>query len=128
MSNLRFPKKEKLAHRKLWDAVFSEGSRLKEFPLRLYYLRIPLPEKVPFQVGFAVPAKRFRRAVDRNRIRRLIREAYRLEKPVLFNNTMGGYAFVILYLGKDIPDFQGVREAMKMLIQKFIDHEKNAED
>ena len=128
MSALRFPKKEKLTHRKLWDAIFSGGSRLKEYPFRLYFLKTPLPGKAPVQVGFAVPARKFRRAVDRNRIKRLMREAYRLEKPVLFNNTIGGYAFVILYLGKDVPDFQGTRRAMKKLIEKFIDHEKNTED
>ena len=128
MSQLRFPKKEKLAHRKLWDAVFSGGRRIKEYPLRLYYLKTPLPEKVSFQAGFAVPAKKFRRAVDRNRIKRLMREAYRLEKHLLFNNTMGGYAFVILYIGKDIPDFQSTCKALKILIEKFIEHEKNVED
>lgn len=127
MPSYRFPKKERLSSKKLWEKVFSEGSRLKAFPLVLQYCRCPLPENVPAQVGFAVPKKSFKKAVDRNRIKRLMREAYRMEKPGVFNNIEGGYAFVFLYLGKEIPDYSDISRAIKKLLKNFNEHEEAVE-
>jgi ribonuclease P protein component len=127
MPAYRFPKKERLCSKKLWEAVFRKGARLKAFPLVLQYCKCPLPENVPVQVGFAVPKKSFKKAVDRNRIKRLMREAYRLEKPGLFNNIEGSYAFVFLYLGKEIPVFSDVSHAVKTLLKNFNANEEVVE-
>ena len=127
MPSYRFPKKEKLSSKKLWETVFGRGARLKTFPLVLQYSRCPLPENVPVQAGFAVPKKSFRKAVDRNRIKRLMREAYRLEKPELFNNIEGTYAFVFLYLGKEIPVFSDISHAVKTLLKNFNANEEVVE-
>jgi ribonuclease P protein component len=127
MPSYRFPKKERLSGKKLWEAVFNGGTRLKAFPLALQYKRSPLPEKVPVQVGFAVPKKSFKKAVERNRIKRLMREAYRLEKPELFNNIEGSYAFVFLYLGKEMPGFSDISVALKTLLKNFNAHEEAVE-
>ena len=128
MVSFRFPKREKLAHRKLWEEVFRKGRTVKAYPLLLYYLETPLPEPVPFQAGFAVPKRSFRKAVQRNRIKRLMREAFRLEKPGTFNNTKGSFAFVILYIGREMPDFEGVSKATNILLKKFDSHEAVTQD
>lgn len=124
MVSFGFPKNERLSRRTLWELVFEEGKQLKAYPLLLYYLKTPLPEPVAAQAGFAVPKRAFRKAVARNRIRRLMREAYRLEKQVVFNNSFGPYAFVFLYLGKEMPDFQQISGAMKTLLKKIVTHEE----
>ncbi len=124
MATFGFPKKERLTRVKLWEAVFREGGQIKAYPLLLYYLKTPLPEAVPAQAGFAVPKRAFRKAVARNRIKRLMREAYRLEKPGVFNNSFGPYALVFLYLGKETPDFLQISGAMKTLLKKIVPHEE----
>jgi ribonuclease P protein component len=128
MPSYRFPKKERLSRKKLWEAVFEEGARLKSFPLLLFYLNTPLPEDITIQAGFSVPKRTFRSAVDRNRIKRLMKEAYRLEKPLIFNNMQGTYAFVFLYLGKEMPDYTDISRAMEKLLQKFKQHEEASEN
>lgn len=128
MSRQRFPKKEKLTHKRLWESVFQHGVRLKAYPLILIFREASLPGAVREQAGFAAPKRHFPKAVDRNRIKRILREAYRLEKSAALNSTKGSYAIVIVYIGKGLPDFQEVRKATKSLLQKIADYEEYAED
>jgi ribonuclease P protein component len=67
-----------------------------------------------------VSGKVFKKAVDRNRIKRLMRECYRLNKSVVFNNLEGRFAFLFLYLGKDMPTFIEIDAAMKAILRKLI--------
>ena len=115
-----FPKKEKLKGRKRFDQLFAEGKSVTSFPLKLIYLETSLPENVKIQAGVTVSKKKFKRAVDRNRIKRLLREAYRLNKHLVFNNSDSSFAFVFLYLGKEIPSFVEVDKAMKDILAKFL--------
>ncbi|MFS4455374.1 ribonuclease P protein component [Maribacter sp. 2304DJ31-5] len=114
-----YPKKEKLKSKKLIEKLFSEGKSVSIYPIKLIYLPTMLPEEVKVQCGVAVAKKNFKSAVQRNRIKRLLREAYRLNKAVVFNNTKGKFAFLFLYLGKEIPSFKGLEPKMKLLLEKF---------
>ena len=114
-----FPKNERLKSKKLIELVFQDGKNLKQFPLKLIYLKADLPEDVKCQVAMAVPKKRIRQAVKRNRIKRLMREAYRLNREPIFNKIVGNYALLILYLGKESPEYREVERAMKTLLLKF---------
>ena len=118
-----FPKKEKLKSRKLIEQLFKEGKNITNFPLKLIYLNTVFEDEVKIKTGVIAPKKNFKNAVQRNRIKRLLREAYRLNKPLVFNNIEGSFAFMILYLGKEIPNHQLVDEKMKGLLTKF--HEKS---
>ncbi len=115
-----FPKKERLKSKKLLEQVFEEGKSIKRFPLKLIYLKTPLPEAVSFQAAMAVPKKRVRLAVKRNRIKRLMREAYRLQKGVIFNKAVGNFALLFLYLGKESPEYQEIDSTMKVLLDLFL--------
>ena len=95
------------------------GKSIKIYPLKLIYLETELPENVPVQAAAAVGKRSFKSAVKRNRIKRLIREAYRLNKGDIFNNIERKYAFLILYLGTDLPSFEMVNQAMSDLLEKF---------
>ena len=116
-----FPKKEKLKSKKLIEQLFSEGKSVTAFPLRLIYLKTPLIYDVKAQTGVSVSKRHFKRAVDRNRIKRLMREAYRLNKAYYFNNITAQYAFMILYIGKEKPKFIDVDSKTKLLFDKFLD-------
>ncbi len=115
-----FPKKERLKSKKLLEQVFEEGKSIKRFPLKLIYLKTPLPEAVSFQAAMAVPKKKVRLAVDRNRIKRLMREAYRHHKGDIFNKAVGNFALLFLYLGKESPEFREIEGAMKVLLELFL--------
>ncbi|MBT8395164.1 MAG: ribonuclease P protein component, partial [Bacteroidia bacterium] len=71
-------------------------------------------------VGVSVSKKKFKRAVDRNRIKRLIRETNRLNKKMLIDNNVSGYAFMILYIGDDVPDYKLLNIKTKELFTKFL--------
>jgi ribonuclease P protein component len=118
---LRFPKAERLKSRKQIDQLFSGGKAFSVFPVRTIYQFAP-GEKGSLQVGVTASKKHFKRAVDRNRIKRLLREAYRLQKEDLFvqvktlNKT--GFLFFI-YTDKTIADFETVKTAMGKSLQRL---------
>lgn len=114
-----FPKKEKLKSKKLIDQLFAEGRSVSNFPIKLIYLKTELPYDVPIQAGVTVPKKNFKSAVARNRIKRLLRESYRLNKHLVFNNSKGAFAFLFLYLGKEMPDYALVDEHLQAVLHKF---------
>lgn len=116
-----FPQKEKLKSKKLIDKLFVEGRSVSSYPVKLIFLKSELPVPVKFQAGMAVPKKKFKSAVSRNRIKRLLREAYRLNKHQVFNNSDGSFAFLFLYIGKEIPQYPEVEKAMKSVLRKFLE-------
>ena len=83
-----YRKKERMVSRKLIETLFSGGSSLSmaAFPLRVVYSKTERPSgEAPVQLLISVPKKRFKHAVDRNRVKRQIREAYRLHKQLLYD-------------------------------------------
>ena len=125
--SFRFPKKEKLKSRKLIELLFTEGSAITRFPLRLLYLEKELPKDTQVQAAVTVSRKAFRNAVSRNRIKRLMRESYRLNKALVFNNIEGNFAFLFLYLGKEMPTFKEVERTMQSLLKNFIARKNDEE-
>jgi len=115
-----FQKKEKLKSRKIIEQLFAEGSSIKAKNVKLLFLKTELSDNVPFRVGVTVPKKNFKSAVKRNRIKRLMRECYRLNKPELFNNSKGNFAFLFLYLGKEMPDSHAIESNVQAILQKFL--------
>ena len=125
-----FPKAEHLKSRKLIGQLFREGKSFHVFPLKVYYLFAEKKEQ-DLQAGFVVPGKLFKKAVHRNRIKRLMREAYRLEKGELEQNLQNKerqLAVFFVYTGRELPLFPGVSGCMRSVIRKLIRtvHEKTA--
>ena len=121
---LTYNKSEKLKSEKLITKLFSEGKSVSAYPLRLVYLETTFSETVSLKTGVSVPKRNFKRAVDRIRIKRVMREAYRLNKHLVFNNITTPFAFMILYIGKEKPSYNEVETATKKLFDKFLNKKK----
>jgi ribonuclease P protein component len=125
--NYTFKAQERLKSTKQISKLFSSGKSLSSYPLKLIYT--PLEEKdfsslqemqdVKVKFGVSVSKRRFKTAVSRNRVKRLIREAYRLEKPYLYQKIKRPYAFMIIYLSDEILPFAEVQKKMSKLLEKF---------
>ena len=114
-----YSRKEKLKSKKLIEKMFVEGRSITVYPLRLVYLKTVFTDGVNIKTGVSVSKRHFKSAVDRNRIKRLIREAYRLNKPIYFNNFSTQCAFMILYIGNEKPTLKYIETKMNLLFNKF---------
>ncbi|AWX44475.1 Ribonuclease P [Flagellimonas maritima] len=120
-----FSKKEKLKNKKLFEELFIGGKGISAFPVKLLYVRTQFDDGPHIKVGVVAPKKKFKSAVKRNRIKRLLREAYRLNKHLVFNNIEGDFAFLFLYLGKQMPTFEEVDTSIKQLLKGFLKKESH---
>ncbi|MCC1483434.1 ribonuclease P protein component [Winogradskyella immobilis] len=114
-----YPKKEKLKSKKLIEQLFTEGRSISIYPIRLIYLKTDDKDAVLLKTGVSVSKRLHKKAVTRNRIKRLLREAYRLNKNTYFNKNTTPYTFMFLYIGKEETDFKTLDRKMKLLLEKF---------
>lgn len=119
MKLFSFSKRDKLKSKTVIDRLFLEGKSIVVYPLRLVYVSETFSDETHIKVAVSVSKKRHKKAVDRNRIKRLMREAYRLEKVHYFNKNKTGWAIMILYLGKEVPSQELISKTMQTLLKKF---------
>jgi ribonuclease P protein component len=124
-------RREKLKSRKRIERVFQEGKSLSLFPFKVWWLLQPgVPPKAdapsqvgPLQAGFGASSRYFKKAVDRNRIKRLSREAYRLQKQDLIRRLEEkGFCMAVffIYTGRELPDYATVSQKIGVVLQKLI--------
>ena len=118
---LSYNKSEKIKSEKLIDELFLKGKSISAYPLRLVFMETSFNEDVKVKAGVSVPKRNFKKAVDRIKIKRLIREAYRLNKTKVYNNITTQYAFMILYIGKDKPDYNLIESKTQKLLNSFLE-------
>ena len=118
-----FGKAYKLCSRKRIDSLFKEGKQLRAFPLSIYYLEAENSEKVPFQVVISAPKRQFKRAHDRNYVKRLIKEVLRKEKQPLEDLlTASGkqLALFLVYTNKEVLTYPELEKCVRKLIGKLL--------
>ncbi len=122
-------KQERLKSRKLIDQLFKEGKFFSVFPIRVVW-KYQQNTSGNLQGGFTVSTKHFKKAVHRNRIKRLMKEAYRLQKNDLQNDVDAvnkQLVIFLMYVGKDIPGYPLITEKINSILKRLqkIVHEEN---
>lgn len=119
-------KNERLKSRKQIEKLFAEGKSFVAGPFRVYYLIDEMinAQRSLFNVqfGIGVSSKNFKRSVDRNRIKRLTKEAWRLQKSVLketLRATTKQMNVFIIYTGKEVPGYNLIFEKVSLVIKKL---------
>jgi ribonuclease P protein component len=118
-----FRKEERLCSRKHLDLLFKSGSSFLLYPFRVSYLFVDHPADVQAQVVINVPKKRYKRAVDRNLLKRRIREAYRLNKQdklyIPLPTDRGLLLFSIQFVGKEKYEFAFIEKKLIATFSRF---------
>ncbi len=113
--DVSFKKKEHLKSQKIISSLFTNGQSKVIFPYRIVWRTCELPQPVPVQVAFSVPTRYFQTAVDRNRIKRQMRETYRAHKHQLLDNmsnTDQQLAVMIVFIAKNKRPFSLIQSKM----------------
>jgi len=121
-------KEERLKSRKQIEQLFDKGKSFVIAPFRIYFIvnsESPIQKgESRLKFGTGVSAKIFKKAVDRNRIKRLTREAWRLQKNEITekaSETQRQLNVFFIYTGKELPDFTTVKEKVAIALKKLAD-------
>jgi ribonuclease P protein component len=127
MMPLTFKKNERLCRRSLIGKLFDKGVSFFEFPFKIIYLHLDardsLPAEIPAQVLFIVPKRNHKKAVARNRIKRLMREAYRHNKADLYTALQSEnkqLMLVFIYTNREMPQYRQAERKIKQAIHRLI--------
>jgi len=116
-------KSERLKKRDHIERLFKQGDSIFEFPIKVYHLRIEDQESAsPLLFGVSVPKKKFKRAVDRNLLKRRIREAYRKHNSplkLLIDQREHQLLIMPVFLGNEIAEYGLIEGKIILLLQRL---------
>ena len=115
----KFTKAERLSSKKEITALFNEGKSFAISHIRVVYRFLPKQEERPNAILVSVPKKYFKHAVDRNLLKRRIREAYRLNKGLL-QSMPARVEFMLLYQKRRIATFAEIEEIVKKALERIL--------
>jgi ribonuclease P protein component len=118
--DFKYPKNQKLKSSKTIDSLFTKGKSVSKYPLRLVFVEQEIDENFDLKFGVSVSKKYFKKAVDRNYFKRVLRECYRLNKHILLDNLQKNYAVMFFYQTSEKLTYQEINEKTILLFEKFI--------
>lgn len=114
-------KTDRLKSRKSIDIMFTKGKSISNFPFRVLWMNVENEDGL--KAGFSASTKIFKKATDRNKIKRLMRESYRLQKndlDVQLSLTDKAINIFFIYTGKEIPKYDLIFERMGNILKRII--------
>lgn len=118
--NFTYPKNERLKSKTTIGLLFSEGKSVSKYPLRLVYCQAEENSEEKIKIGVSVSKKYFKKAVDRNYFKRVLRETYRLNKHLLWDNVQQPYSLMFFYQTKDRLTYEEINTKTVQLFEKFL--------
>lgn len=124
MKNFGLKKDERIYLREELQYLFKNADAFNTYPFRVLHCTTLQVETNPqfLKVGISVPKRRFKLAVDRNLLKRRVREAYRLNRNELkqeLNNNNNTLLFMLIYVGKEAESYQKIEEKIILILQKL---------
>ena len=124
-TNNTYSKQEKLKSRKALEQLFAKGKSFSVFPIKVFYTvsDVSVSDAALVQAGVGVSSRIFKKAHDRNKVKRLLREVYRTQKHPLYASMVAKQAQLnvfFLYIGKELPVFADLQIAMEKTLEKLI--------
>jgi ribonuclease P protein component len=119
-----YPREEKLKSQKIIELLFTSGSSVSKYPLRLVYVEIPENFEENFLFGVSVSKKYFKKATDRNYFKRVLREVYRKNQVTLKEITNKKMAYMFFYQTKDKLSYKEINEKTIQLFEKMSENFK----
>ncbi|WKK66056.1 ribonuclease P protein component [Lutimonas zeaxanthinifaciens] len=120
-----FRKDERLKKKNLISELFASGRSATVFPIKMIYLEYDHLSPFKIQAGVSVSKRNFKNAVQRNRIKRLMREAYRKNKSIIYNDAdTKKHIIMFIYQAKEEISFDLMDRKMNQLIRKFLTKQK----
>lgn len=117
--NFRLPKNERLHSQKLIKELFDKGSSFFLYPFKVIVLDISSEEKGTYQVLFSVSKKKIKKAVDRNLVKRRIKEAYRLNKSEILSHKDQNKLIGLIYVSSEIGSFQFIEQKIRQILSRI---------
>lgn len=123
MAAFTFRKEERLKRKKQIDRLFAAGKSFYLFPFKIFWLMAEEPQPAPAKVLIGVSRRSMRKAVNRNRAKRLIREAYRLQKNKLYQHLAERSLQVhigIIFTGHELLTFEQTEEKINLVVARLL--------
>lgn len=118
----KFPSNERIKSKLILEQVYNEGALIKAYPIKIKFLEIDALTDHTVQIVISIPKRIIKKATARNRIRRQLKEIYRLNKAQLvekYQTKNKGLALFLIYTGKESPTFGHLENKLKELISKL---------
>jgi ribonuclease P protein component len=115
-----FTVSERLKGKKLFDALFTSGQSVNKYPITAVFKEMVFRDRMPARTGFSVPKKKFKKAIDRNRLKRRMREAFRQNKHGLYDRLTKNkkqISIVFVYTGKEAVSYSDINEKIILLLK-----------
>lgn len=113
-------KDDRLKSRKAIELLFAKGKSFSNYPFRILWLNTE--NETGLKAGFSASSKNFKKAIDRNKIKRLMKEAYRLQKNDLQFQLLAvnkGINLFFIYTGKDVPAYDLIFEKTGTVLKRI---------